>query len=185
MVLNDVLYLVGKYLGDTSLLEEIDGITTSSEGRELITQYRKLLNIVQKRIATEWIVLKTKENIEIKSQKLDFAELNKKYYKLIKVVKDGKFIKFNMLDDGIELENGPCEIWYQYLPSDVLTSTGEVFDFNGKISERLFALGIASEYCMLNGMYDTANYFEEKFINSLNSLRITSLHKTMPKRRWL
>ena len=48
MILNDVLYLVGKYLGDTNLLKEIDGITTSSEGRELITQYTKLLNIVQK-----------------------------------------------------------------------------------------------------------------------------------------
>lgn len=185
MILNDVLYLVGKYLGDTNLLKEIDGITTSSEGRELITSYTKLLNIVQKRIATEWIVLKTKEDVEIKSQQFKFGDLNKKYYKLIKIVKDGKNVRFNMLDDSIELENGLCEIWYQYVPSEALTSDGKVFDFNGKISERLFALGVASEYCMLNGMYDTANYFEEKFINSLNSLRITSLHKTMPKRRWL
>ena len=47
------------------------------------------------------------------------------------------------------------------------------------------ALGVASEYCMLNGMYENANYFEEKFINSLNSLRTNTVHKSMPKRRWL
>lgn len=185
MLISKILYLAGSYLGDKEIVETVSDNNASNEEYDLILPYLKLLNVVQDRIATEYFPITTSEVIDTTSQVFKFANLSKRLYKLIKVLKDGKVVRFSLKDGGILLPEGKYEIWYQYLPTPLVYSDHEIDDFDGKISDRIFALGVASEYCLLNGMYETSNYFEEKFVNALNCLRLSANHKTLPKRRWL
>ena len=186
MLISKILYLVGKYISDRELVETIESNTTTSDDITIYAPYIDLLNMVRKRLATEYFSLKTKENIDTASQDVFlFKNLTKPFHKLIKVTNNEKSVRFDILNNGILLPKGVYEIWYQYLPDVINYSDTQIDDFNGKVNERIYALGIASEYCLLNGMYDTSNYFEEKFINAINSIKTSSGFKNLPKRRWL
>ena len=146
MEINKILFLVGNYVGDKDLLNETNG-SASSDGIRIVFSYIDLFNIVLKRIASEFVVLKTKEVVETNSQNIKFADLKNRYFKIIKLVKDGKSTCFDIVDDGLKVDNGVYEIWYQYLPKEIDYTDNNVFDFNGRVSERIYALGVASEYC--------------------------------------
>ncbi len=186
MLIKEILYLVGKYLGDSELCYETQDGYASSDGVEVMMPYIKLINLVQKRLATECFVLKTKETISVtKAGEFPFSSLSKPFFKLIKIMQNNKPVRFELVNSGVVLPIGDFEIWYQYTPEQITFASSKVCDFNGKISERIYALGVASEYCLLNGMYDTANFFEEKFLNAINLIKMGTNLKLMPKRRWL
>lgn len=186
MQIKKILYIVAKYLGDKKLIDAINNNQFEGEAKDLVKNYIEVLNVVQKRLATECFSLRTFESVEIKSQQpLFYRDLSRFFYKMIKVVSNDKLVKFDFVENGIMLPEGKCEIWYQYLPEDVNNIEEDVESFNGKVTERMYALGVCSEYCLVSGMYDTANYFEEKFIEAINSCRVDHSHKSMPKRRWL
>lgn len=186
MKINNILYLVGKYLTNNDLLSELSSSYVNSENSTILNYYINLINTVQKRIAIECFSLRCRETFEIKSQQpFLFKELNRQFHKIIKITQNDKPVRFDLVENGVLLPDGEYEIWYQYLPIDVVDYDSDVQDFNGKISERMFALGVCAEDCLIKGMYDTSDFFEQKFIRSVNSIKTTSPYKNMPKRRWL
>lgn len=185
MIVNDVLILTAKYLDDSELYAAAIKSNKTSSDIALLDPYIEILGMVQTQVATEHIPLVFKENIKVDSTSFSVDNLTNKFYKIIKVLKNGKKQNYYLLGNNLILPAGEYEIWYQYLPQDLLFSESNVETFGGKLNARTYALGVAGEYCLIKGMYNTAEAFETRFLSSLKAIKNYRPHKTMPKRRWL
>ena len=81
------------------------------------------------------------------------------------------------------------------IENNVISANGASFDsvlleddlkfLNSKISLKTLALGVASEYCFINGFFDDAKIWEERFEKSLQA-NLKKLGKVkLPNRRWM
>ena len=52
-------------------------------------------------------------------------------------------------------------------PFETITFTSLAENFGGKISARVIAYGVASEYCFLEMLYDDATLWESRYKNAL------------------
>ncbi len=185
MVVLEVMSLMAKYVGDKEVLAHTDGGVISNEKYALFAPYIKIINDIQNRIAMEYYPLLTKEVITSNGEVIPFTSLKKTYHKIIKITQNNKPVKFSIIDNGILLNKGEYEIWYNYIPDPVVRDTDELENFSGRVGVRAYALGVAAEHALINCMYDTATFFENKFIDALIKVRQNSSLKYMPKRRWL
>lgn len=77
-------------------------------------------------------------------------------------------LEFKTTYDGIETRSGKVNVIYAYFPADVTISSD--FDyFPIKLTERIFAYGVAGEYLFMKGNVDDASMWDLRFKEALRS----------------
>ncbi|MGN1208380.1 MAG: hypothetical protein ACI4TI_02825 [Christensenellales bacterium] len=164
--------------------QTVDGTTKTNE-EKIIELMVRCFNLVYQEIATDYIPLIECENIEIGSGSFCLSGLGKKFYKLIKLVdKFGVEVKSEIYDDVLYAKNGNYRIIYCYKP-EFATLNSDLNDFGGKLTDRVFALGLNKEYCYVCGQYNESEAFKTKFEDSLSRCATVRKNMVMPKRRWM
>jgi len=185
----EIIKLTATYLQLEDVLElsEFGGQvqTPSEQTNKNLNLLLRCLNLVYNEIATEYIPLKHSEYITVTNEKFDYINLNKNIVDVLSLVTtDNKTAKYKTYPTHLKLRNGDYNIEYSYLPVKV-TLEESTENFANKITERIFAYGVASEYCVISGLYDEASLWQKRF---KDSVLISSRKKTelvMPARRWL
>lgn len=116
-----------------------------------------------------------------------FSSIDENIKEILKI-KDAKFnrnVKYLECEGCLVLKSKPqkISILYSAYP-ETLTSQSELNFFNGKVSEKCFALAVAAEYFYIKAFYDEAEMYDKRF---KDILRIETRRKTpvfIPKRRW-
>lgn len=189
MTVLEVLENASLYL---NLKEEFESIFNKESNveisKETQNQFDKLiscLNIVANDIAGQYCKLITIEEVNFIDNSFNIDQLSKKVNNIFAVKdKNGLRKNFKIIDNKIICDNsGKFIVEYSFYPN-AFGKDDNLNVFGGKVSLKTFALGVASEYCFVNGFFDDAKIWEERFVNCINSNLRKIGHSHMPKRRW-
>lgn len=136
-------------------------------------------------IAADYIPLIKKETLMPKENRIYFRELEREITHIVTVKQKGVKARFRLLGDSLMLpQNAETEVTYAYKPLKAALDGSSEWE-GGIPGSKTVALGIASEYCLLEGMTDDALVFDRRFKDAIDSRRPDRTDKRMPPRRWL
>lgn len=169
---------------DKEYNEITEGNVISNE-EKTIEMLVRCFNLVYSELSTDYIPLVMCENIVINCGSFNLNNLNNNFYKIVKLVdKFGLDVKYQIYDNVLYAKNGEYQLIYCYVPDFALLND-EINNFNGRITDRVFALGLCKEYCYVCGLFDESSSYKTKFEESLAASERIKRNVVMPKRRWL
>ena len=93
-----------------------------------------------------------------------------------------KGFAFTLSPDGVLCDCSSAEVTYSYAPKK--KGIGDSSELGGKISPRLMALGVASEYCFVKGRTEEGKIWGVKYREALKSAGILRHPLSVRSRRW-
>lgn len=171
MTAKEIIKNVCTYLGKEELLNssffETDGQEPTKEQTKQINKMIDCLNYITEELATEYLpILKTKE-VTLNSGAITLKEIDSKLQEIISVkTLNGKTLRYIIANDKMICLATRVVISYKVYP-ETITFTSSAENFGGKISARVIAYGVASEYCFLEMLYDDATLWESRYKNAL------------------
>ena len=158
---------VNTYLSDTST-------TPSSEVTNTINQLINFINYIMREITREYYPLKTSETVSSDNDRvINFNTLTKTITAIDDVKnRAGLSVRYSLYPDHIKMENANTEytLFYSYSPSAISTIQDSLKLPLG-LDYFVVCFGVASEYCLSKGLYEEAGMWENRFINSLKSIK--------------
>ena len=142
-------------------------------------------NLVSNSIATDYINLTKSISVVNDTGLIEWSKIgDEQIYKVIKV-KDsfGHKISFKITASGIVCEKGNVTVVYCYFPKEY-TYNSIMNDFTNELTERIFAMGVVSEYLFIKGNSNDASIWEDRFKNAMKNVVRVRKEIILPKRRW-
>ena len=143
------------------------------------------VNLVSNAIATDYIPLVKTKNINNATGTIDFAKIaSEPIYKILRI-KDrfGEKVPYKIVSDGIVCQKGDVEVVYSYFPSECGVND-IIDDFHTDLTERVFAMGVVSEFLFIRGNSDDAAIWEGRFKTAMRNIIMPRKEVVMHKRRW-
>lgn len=173
MKVKEILKNVCIYLGKEELLAsnyfESDGQELTENLQKDLNKILKCYNFITSEIASDYLpILKSKE-ITLKNGEIDVFDIDDSIQEIVSIKnKNGKNLKYKYLGNKIICLATNVEVLYKVYPKEVgLEDEGE--SFGGRLSARILAYGVASEYCYQEMLYDDASIWENRYKNALLS----------------
>lgn len=188
MTAKEIIKNVCIYLGKEDLLAssffEHNGEELSKENQKDIEKIVKCLNDVTEELATQYIpILKTKE-VELKQGTIDVYAIDDNIFEIVAVkTLSGRTLRYVVSGNKMVCLASKAKITYKVYPEQI-NADGEAESFGGKISARIIAYGVASEYCFLDMLYDDATLWESRYKNALLNVQRKKGEIKMKKRGW-
>ena len=165
------------------------GETNFTENSETIEEMKlclKCFNLVYQEIANDYFPLKVEEKVTPNDFKVyfkDFSHKAKDIYSIFECETRRRLKYKEMLDYIFVGTNNKVKVVYSKQPSEFMFA--DLFeDFNGRISAKCLALGVASEYCFIKNFFDEAQVWEQRFKNALKVEGRKKGEILLRKRRW-
>lgn len=151
------------------LSAELLGIELTKENTEYLL---RCYNLVENELAMDYIPLRAVDNVLIAENKIKYADLKNKPYRILDIQSvldcQNEEIKYKLFPEYIELAknyNGHrLYIKYNYVPKEKCLDDNCDYDLTLKDTLKY---GICSEYCLMQGDYETASAFNEKYKKSI------------------
>ncbi len=143
------------------------------------------VNLVCNAIATDYIPLVSSRKVNNDTGCIPYNNIaDRQIYKILKVLDGfGDKINYKITGEGIECAKGNCEIIYSYFPKDY-SCNDRIEDFWSDLTERVFAMGVVSEYLYIRGNSDDASMWESRFKTTMRNIVRPRQEVVMHKRRW-
>ena len=151
--------------------------------QEEIDMFVRCVNLVNHEIASDYIPLVYEETLTGEFGKFSYTKFAKKVYEIIRATSfGGDKIRFKLFPTYMQTNINTVNVMYSYLPDIVDLSS----DINyPKLSENVFAYGVAMEYLLINTLSDEAQIWERRYRDGLFLASRKTHEKTLPKRRWV
>ena len=183
MLVKDIIVLACDFTENEELgkaIEENESLS-DKESKE-VEKFVKCFNLVSNEVASEFVPIKKVEQFEVDNGKILFSNFSATPYKILYVKNSlGRKVRFKVFQDHIFALCKKAVVAYSTLPSS-LTLDGS---FDSFLPERIYAYGVAREYLFMQGKFDDADIFEERFKNSLGYICRQTPHARLPRRRWI
>ncbi|HHW89403.1 MAG TPA: hypothetical protein GX745_00660 [Clostridiales bacterium] len=188
MLLKDILKDAATLLKLNNVLNllELGGSGQDEQAQKDLELLTVCVNLIINEIASEYVPLKTIEEVLVANSKIPYTNLKKPALN-IKSIKDssGQNRYFKVYPSYIYTDSqGACHIEYTYLPAK-LKDLDEASEYqNTKVTSRIIAYGAAREYCLIMSMYEEAQSWDIRFKESLASACRKNNVLSIPKRLW-
>lgn len=183
MTVKDVVLLAAKLLG----CEDDVRYYIEDEDEEYAQKAEMLLycfHLVENELAVDYFPLMAEQEINTQTGKIAFSNFPNVIARIIKVTdKNGNSIAYQLFPDYLMTQTGKVKVLYSYTPAE--KSWDENIDFTLYVSGRLFAYGIAAEYCTVLGRFEEANVWDEKYKDAIESAYRAQSGGKLPSRRWV
>ena len=184
ITMKDCIKLAVTLLSIEELPEEV-----FAENAEISDSQQKLLdiltscgNLVYSEMAAEFMPVSFCETVTTADGVIPFSALSKRCIDVIEVKKDKTKLAFSLKNNALVTGSGEITVTYTYLPEKIPFEG--VFDYSyGRLSDRVLALGVAAEYCLISGQYADALVFDKRYKDSLIALSRKKNYR-IPARRW-
>lgn len=148
--------------------------------RKLVECARRTLE----KIALEYAPLVDVATVVASGGKFAVSALPKRAIAIKKVSKDGETIAFRCLGDVCEVaENGALDVEYHHFPRRAKWE--DECEVAPSVSAKSVALGVAAEYCAIEGMPDLAEDFGKRFFEDMRAATRVRREVRLPGRLWL
>ena len=132
-------------------------------------------------IATDYLPLKYTENITVSGGEFELSNLTKAFHKIINIETSNPY-KIEL--DTLKIADGTYTIQYSYLP-EVYTLSGDITDFDSRLTIHALTFGVASEFCIISGNYSESEMWNSRFESSMQIAKRSLKVSELAKRRWI
>lgn len=151
---------------------------------KIIKNLKFLCNKVFKLISVAYFPCLEREIVEICDGEFDLTTLNKKFFKVKSLKKtNGSLQKFEILKSKLITQNGKYELTYYY-DINIKDYFEEINDFPPCITYSSIVDGVLGEYYMLNGFYEEANFYLQRFESQMQMLNTKTHEVKLKERKW-
>lgn len=172
--LNDVV----DYLND-------DTIEVSDDIKNDLAKLLLAVNMTSNMLASEYVELLNSVDVVAENNFIDYSKISDNAIVEIKSVRDygNNDIDYQKLKNGIVIVGDSARILYSYLPKEFLLED-DLTEFSN-MNAIVFSQGVVSEYLFLKGDLQESYSWDEKFKNSLESLKRVKRNINLPVREWV
>lgn len=175
MKVKDCLVLAAAQLGiEKEVKSALDKNNAADENVALLL---KCFNVVENELALDYLPLYQEDEVIAPVGVVEFSALEKQPVRITSV-KDaqGESVAFTLFPKYLKASAGTLWVAYTYAPS--LKELGDESEYTLYASTRLFAYGIAAEYCLHKAAYEEAGVWDKKYKDA-----IEAAYKVRPCRR--
>lgn len=167
-------------------ITELGGTSTSTTAQQKeINMLLRCLNLVYNEIATDYIPLIKTEKVASTNGEILFSSLTNKILDIKRIEdKYGIRVNYKLYPDKILTIDGEVCLTYSYEPEELEDLTSTMESFSEKLTERVFAYGVAMEYSFISGLHDDASIWETRFKDGLLIAVRKKSEMRLPARRW-
>ena len=146
---------------------EFLGVELTDENTEKLL---RCYNLIETELAIDYFPLRAVDKALIKDNKIKYSDLQRQAWRIM-VVYDftNKEVNYKLYPKYIgfsKKENGKqCLVLYCYIPQK--KTIDDISEFDKGMFEEIFKYGICGEYCLMQGDYETASAFNEKYKKSI------------------
>ena len=188
MKAKEILKNVCVYLGKEELLEsgifESDDVVLDSSQQKEIDKMLASLNLITSEIASDYLPIEKQKEITLTEGQINVFDIDQSIQEIIAVKrKNGTNVKFKHTCDKLICLATNVVVTYKVHPNEItLNSNAE--SFGGRLSARVLAYGVASEYSYLENLYDDAAIWENRFKNAMLVSSRKKHEVKLKKRGW-
>lgn len=143
----------------------------------------RCFNIVENELALDYLPLYAEEDVFAETGAVRYAELTRPAVRILRVTDEwGNAVPFKLFPEYLKTQPGKIKIVYTYTPKEKMAE--ESSDYILQASPRLFAYGMASEYCFACGLYEEGGAWDKKYKDALAAAYRSRPSKVMRSRRW-
>ncbi len=184
MTVEDIIKLVCEFVGEREIYEKLSSDENLSEReQEKVDLMTRCFNLVNQEIASDYLPLLTKEEVDCADNILNLSVLSKNAIQIHGIKnRFGINLRFKAFPTYVEASGVPKTVTYSYFPSELSLSDEVEMPFG--LSARVYAYGVASEYLLIDGVSEDAEIWENRYKQSLFMLSQKHGEHILPKRRW-
>jgi len=182
LTVNEILVLAAGELGvEEKVKNYLDG--TNEEGKSLTEGLLRCFNLVENEVALDYLPLYCEEDVESETGAIRFDELSRGAVRILRITDEsGNKLPFKLFPEYVKTQAGSVTVAYTYAP--VKKAIGDDSDFVVQASPRLFAYGVASEYCLASGLFEEAAVWDKKYKDALAAAYRAKPSRIIRSRRW-
>lgn len=148
---------------------ELLGVELTEENTE---NFVRCYNLIENELAIDYFPLRTVDKVLIKDNKIKYAELKNKPYRILKVLDyQNDEVLYRICTEYLDLkknyDGSYFFVRYNYIPK--VKTIYEKCDYDCRY-EQVFKYGICAEYCLMQGDYETASAFNEKYKKAIQEI---------------
>lgn len=184
MLVNEIILAAAELIGDKAA-EDVKARLENKGGDEGLTQeLLRCFNVVEHQLAVDYLPLKREETLETETGVIAYSLLEKKAVQIVKVQDEwGMTVRYDIYGEYFKTRVGKVTVTYTYEPEE--KTLGDESDFQCVVSKRMFAYGIAAEYCLKAGLYEEAAVWDGKYKEAITAAYKQSPGKNIRRREWL
>ena len=188
MNVKDVIKLAATYLQleDVLNMNILGGeeLLISEQTQKNFNLLFQAVNLVYEEIACDYILLRQEDKVVVENEMILFSDLSKKISQVLRLKNESqKNCAYRLYPSYIKIPNGIYELEYSYIPTAV-TIDDNLETFSNKISARVISYAVASEYALINGLYDEATTWKKRFEDAIGAVVSKKSAIELPCRRW-
>lgn len=166
MTLHDIIMCASVYLDipEDNLFEEKKGVMVFTPLYEKLT---KISNIVYREYATQIFPLTKICMTKTMNGTIFFSDIDDAVVKIVSVKRGGNTVKVDTYHDRIDCGvGGDYQITYHYMPEE--KNADELLELQNQAVERILALALSGEYCLIEGLYEKSAMFLDRVREALD-----------------
>ncbi len=185
MLVKDVIISALNILGRLDLVKMLsDSVVSEGEGEETVNILLYCFNAVEDELARRYIPLNEKEELRSYTGKFKYTDFAHSPVKIKRVLVGGEQADYELTTQYIAVNADTITVEYEYAPSKKVIEGSS--DFKTEVGERLMALGIAAEFCLINGEIEASELWEKKYRERIDEVqRALPAGGNIPPRRWV
>ena len=186
MKVKDVIASALTLIGRTELIPYIEDPSNAGgdDAGDVIETLLYCFNAVEDELAHKYIPLVAREELLSPDTRFFYSTFTHNPVKIRRVTVDGKTVPFEVFSRYMVADAKNIVVEYEYAPTRKLINM--VSDYGDEVGEYLIALGIAAEYCIINGEAEMSERWEKKYRIRLDRIQRTlPVCASIPPRRWI
>src|SRR5574344_1592214 len=180
MIVKDIIKQVAVLLDEQNIinanLDDFENL--DSQTQKNINLIISCLNEVVSDLASDYLLCKATENINVENGEFDLQTLSNSFYKVCDFDD-----KFKIVKDTLFASKGVHTLTYYYLP-EVLTLQDQFSCFDSRLTLYAISYGVSAEFCLVTCNYSESEMWQDKFEKSVRTLLRNPKIVKLCNRRW-
>ena len=183
MSIKDIIILACSFTENEDLKTALSGSANLDDKQtDLVNMFVECFNLIANEIACDYIPHYERDTFKTSDFKISFSSFASSPLKIVSVLdKGGHKVRFKAFDDYLMALASEVTVTYLSQPEE----KGLNDNITTIIPMRVYAYGMAREYYLMQTLYEEADIWQERFVQSLQSLSHRKSETKVPARRWL
>lgn len=185
MNVSDVVITALHFVGRSDLAELIEGGQAGEEAEQrAIGVMLHCFNAAEDELAMAYFPLHAEEQHTPSSGRIYYTLFSHNPVKILSVTRGGRAVEYRICPEYLEVTGGAVTVKYVYCPKKKKLT--DESDFSGyPVGARMLAYGAASEYCIIDGAYEEAEKWEERYKYEIERFRPYKKGTPIAAREWI
>ncbi len=183
MTVKEIVRLSAIYLNKENVVRYIDD-GVDNDALSAVNTLTVCANIIINEIATSFVPMTTREQVEIKNGRVYFSDLSQTPLEIIGVYDNsGDKLSFKSDGESIKIAATATCIEYKYLPPNY-GLTDKIGFKDTDVSLRLMAYGTVAEYSLIERAFEESVTWRNRYVDALSAISLPQ-NKTVRARSFV